>query len=151
MTKQHFQLFRSFTSLIFIYAGIKHLTQPQGIFKRVSSSSIYELIQNEWLFRNAILFSGAVMVMAGIALLIGYKSRSAAWLLLAMLIPITISTQLENLNDLGPFFKNVAITGSLLLIINRKKYEIKNDLPNNINAVHQPIVLHAENISAEKR
>jgi putative oxidoreductase len=151
MTKQHFQLFRSFTSLIFIYAGIKHLTNPQGIFKRLSSSTIYELIQNEWLFRNAILFSGAVMVMAGMALLIGYKSRSAAWLLLATLIPITLSTQLENLNDLGPFFKNVAIAGSLLLIINRKKHEIKNDLSDNSHAVHQPSVLHAEIISTEKR
>lgn len=151
MTKQHFQLFRSFTSLIFIYAGIKHLTHPQGVFKRVSSSTIYELIQNEWLFRSTILFSGAVMVVAGMALLIGYKSRSASWLLLAMLIPITLSTQLENLNDLGPFFKNVAITGSLLLIINRKKYEIKNDLPDGSNAVRQPIVLHTENSYTEKR
>jgi putative oxidoreductase len=98
-----------------------------------------------------ILFSGAVMVMAGMALLIGYKSRVAAWLLLAMLIPITISTQLENLNDLGPFFKNVAITGSLLLIINRKKYETKNDHTDNSNAVHQSAVLFTENVNAKKR
>jgi putative oxidoreductase len=151
MTKQHFQLFRSFTSLIFIYAGIKHLTHPQGVFKRIASSTIYGLIQNEWLFRTAILFSGAVMVVAGIALLVGYKSRSAAMLLLAMLIPITFSTQLEDLNDLGPFFKNVAITGSLLFIINRKKYETKNDHSDNGNAVYQPAVLRSENLSTEKR
>ena len=151
MTKQHFQLFRSFTSLIFIYAGIKHLTHSQGVFKRVASSTVYALIQNEWLFQTAILFSGAVMVVAGIALLVGYKSRSAAMLLLAMLIPITLSTQLEDLNDLGPFFKNVAITGSLLFIINRKKYETKNDHSDNGNAVYQPAVLRPENLSTEKR
>lgn len=144
MTKQHFQLFRSLTSLIFIYGGMKHLTHPQGVFKRIASSTIYELIQNEWLFRTAILFSGAVMMMAGISLLVGYKSRSAAWLLLATLVPITLSTQLENLNDLGPFFKNVAITGSLLFIINRKKHETKNGPVNHSNALHQPAVFHAE-------
>ena len=151
MAKQQFQMLRSFTSLIFIYAGIRHLTHPHGIFKRVASSTIYELIQNEWLFRAAILLAGIVMVLAGIALLVGYKSRSAAWLLLATLVPITLSTQLENLNDLGPFFKNVAITGSLLFIINRKKYETKNDNSDNVHAVHQPAVLRTESAYTEKR
>lgn len=151
MAKQHYPLFRSLTSLLFIYAGTKHLMFPQGVFRRVASSTIYGLIQNEWLFRTAILFTGAVMVVAGLALLTGYKSRIAAWLLLAMLVPITVSTQLENLKDLGPFFKNVAIAGSLLFIINRKKYEIKDDHADNSHAVHQPTVLHTGNIITEKR
>ena len=151
MTKQQYGLFRSLTSLIFIYAGIKHLIHPQGIFKRVSASYVYELLQNEWLFRMCILLSGAVMIIAGIALLLGYKTKIAAWLLLAILVPITLSTQLENLNDLGPFFKNVAIAGSLLFIINRKKYETDFNLSDSGPGAFKPVVVRTENINPEKR
>lgn len=91
------------------------------------------------------------MVVAGMALLLGYKSKTAAWLLLAVLVPITLSTQLENMNNLGPFFKNVAITGSLLFIINRKKHESNYNLPYNGNAIPQPAVLRTENFSTQER
>ena len=45
------------------------------------------------------------------------------------------SVQLDNLKDLGPFFKNVAIAGSLLFIFNYKQNENKN-----------PVIIHS-NIS----
>jgi putative oxidoreductase len=125
MTKQQEWLFRSLTSLIFIYGGIKHLSHPDGIFKRIATSTVYLYLQYGEVFKAAILLSGLMMVVGGLALMLGYKSRSAAMLLLSILIPITLTTQLENLNDLGPFFKNVAISGSLLLIIKYKKNENK--------------------------
>lgn len=125
MTKQQDWLFRSFTSLIFIYGGIKHLSHPDVVFKRIASSTVYSYLQFGEVFKAAILLSGLMMIVGGLALMLGYKSRSAAMLLLSILIPITLTTQLENLNDLGPFFKNVAIAGSLLLIIKYKKNENK--------------------------
>lgn len=63
------------------------------------------------------------MFIGGVALLLGYKNKTAAIILLVMLIPITLSVQLDKLSDLGPFFKNVAIAGSLLFIINSKSNE----------------------------
>ena len=138
-------LFRSFTSFIFIYAGIKHLLHPEGIFKRIASSTVYSFIPSESLFKGAILFSGLVMIIGGLSLLLGYKSKSAALVLLAMIVPITLTTQLENLNDLGPFFKNVAISGSLLLIINLKRNEKKKSDYNTFNNADQPGIAIAEN------
>lgn len=145
MTQQHFQLFRSFTSFIFIYAGIKHLMHTEGILKRVAASTFYQQMPYEGLFRSAILLSGVVLMVAGLALFIGYKSKVAAWLLLAILVPITLTTQLENLNDLGPFFKNVAIAGSLIFIINRKKYENTKHSSDSIDVLHQHSIVRPEN------
>ena len=152
MSKQQFWLFRFLTSLIFIYAGIKHLTTPGGIFKRIASSSIYGFIQNDALFMSAIYLSGELMVAAGLALLTGYKTKSAAWILLAMIIPITLTTQLENLNDLGPFFKNVAIMGSLLLITNRKSNKNeKNNIDINDHVNRASVLLSNENGTEERQ
>lgn len=135
MTKQLEWLFRSLTSFIFIYGGINHLSHPEGIFKRIASSTIYSYLQYSELFRVAILLSGLLMVVGGLALMLGFKSRIAALLLLSILIPITLTTQLENLNDLGPFFKNVAIAGSLLLIIKYKKNETKEHSNPSISSI----------------
>ncbi len=125
MTKQQDWLFRSLTSLIFIYGGIKHSSHPDSIFKRVASSTIYSYVHHEDAFKAAILLSGVLMIIGGLALMLGYKLRSAAIVLLSILVPITLITQLENLNDMGPFFKTVAISGSLIFIIKSKKNENK--------------------------
>ena len=130
MTKQQFMLFRSLSSLIFIYAGIKHIMNPDGIFKRLGASTVFTWMPNEILFRTAILVSGIIMVLGGLFLLAGFQTRRSAVVLLAMIIPITLTTQLENLNDLGPFFKNVAIAGSLLLISKTKIYDSKKNVSN---------------------
>ena len=123
MTKFNFILFRAFTSLIFIYAGLNHFLKADKIFTRLSKSDLYGIIPNENLFKAAILISGFIMVTGGILLLTGYMQRKVSFGLLLMLIPITLTVQLDNLNDLGPFFKNVAIAGSLIFIINFKQYE----------------------------
>src|SRR5688500_11346302 len=120
MTTPSFLLFRFLTSLIFFYAGIKHLTRPEGILKRVANSATYAYINQPYLFKAAIFISGIVMITGAMMLIAGYKKRVAAMVLLAILITITLTTQLEDLNDLGPFFKNIAIMGSLLFIINTK-------------------------------
>ena len=134
ITKINFVLFRAFTSLIFIYAGLNHFLNTGKVFNRLSKSELYELIPNENLFKVVILVSGFIMATGGIFLLMGLMQRKVAFALLFMLIPITLSVQLDNLNDLGPFFKNVAIAGSLLFIINIKKYEIQTSPVRNHNS-----------------
>ena len=76
------------------------------------------------------------MFTGGIALLAGYKNRLAAMVLLIMLIPITLTVQLDNFSDLGPFFKNVAIAGSLLFIINYKSNEHETSVARSSNPIN---------------
>lgn len=129
MTRQHYLLFRSFTSLIFIYAGIKHLLHPDAILNRILRTTAYKWLPYQEVFSIAVYASGVLMLIGGLSLLAGFKPARAAALLLAMLMPITLTIQLENLNDLGPFFKNLAIAGSLVYLIKRKEHENKNIRP----------------------
>ena len=124
MTKNLYLSFRVLTSLIFITAGIGHLFNPGKVLKRLSDSTIYEWLSIPSLFLPAVWISGLVMLAGGISLVINFRVKWAAVALLLMLIPITLFVQLENLDDLGPFFKNVAISGSLIVLININKYEI---------------------------
>lgn len=100
MTKQHLVLFRSLTSLLFIYAGIKHLLHPEKVFSRIAASNAYAFINHRIFFVTSVYITGIILVAGGIMLLTGYKQRLAAWTLLMVLIPITLTVQLEDLNDL---------------------------------------------------
>ncbi|WP_425338228.1 DoxX family protein, partial [Tamlana crocina] len=61
--------------------------------------------------------SGIVMLVAGLAFFAGFKTRWAAAVLLAVLIPITLTIQVGQAHTMGPLFKNVAIMGGLLFFI----------------------------------
>lgn len=124
MTKNLYLSFRVLTSLIFLTAGIAHVLNPGKVLSRLSKSTIHDLIPIPNLFLALVLASGIVMIAGGICLIANFKVKLAAIALLLVLIPITLSVQLENLNDLGPFFKNVAISGSLIVLIKLKKNEI---------------------------
>jgi len=126
MKKQHYALFRILTSLIFLYAGIGHVLQADKIMGKFSKSQFYTFIPEGSSTLMLIYISGIAMLIAGGLLAAGYYEKKAAIILLLVLIPITISVQLDNLKDLGPFFKNVAVAGSLLFIINYKQNENKN-------------------------
>ena len=136
MRKDPLTILRVFTSLIFIYASTNHFFQHEKIFGKISKTAAYQLIQNESFFQVSILLSGIAMLIGGIALLAGYKKKIAAIVLLVMLIPITLTVQLDNLSDLGPFFKNVAIAGSLLFIINYKSNEIETSVVSSNNPIN---------------
>lgn len=128
MTNRNFIVFRMLTSFIFIYAGTNHLLHPQKILGKVSKGAAYQLLDMPSFFSVSILLSGLAMIVFGVLLSVGYRQRLAALVLLGILIPITLMAQLDNLNDLGPFFKNIAITGSLLFIINHKNHEVQKPL-----------------------
>ena len=135
MKKPHYALFRILTSLIFLYAGIGHVLQAEKILGKFSKLQFYTYIPEGSTTLMLIYISGIVMLIAGGLLAAGYYEKKAAIILLLVLIPITISVQLDNLKDLGPFFKNVAIAGSLLFIINYKQNENKNPFIIRINSV----------------
>ncbi len=56
------------------------------------------------------------MLIAGISLLLGFKTKMASIILIAVLIPITLTVQVGQMTSLGPLFKNVAILGGLLFL-----------------------------------
>ncbi len=124
MTKNTYLSFRVLTSLIFLTAGIGHVLHPEKPISRLAKSTVYEWVNMPALFTVLVIISGIVMLAGGLCLVFNYKTKMAAIALLLVLIPITLSVQLENPNDLGPFFKNVAITGSLIVLIKMKTNEI---------------------------
>lgn len=121
----HFVLFRALTSLIFLYAGFKHLLHAEKIFGRIQQCSLYKLMPSQALFTLLVTVSGVVMIVAAAFLLVGKYQKWAAAILLIVLAGITLTIQLEDLNDLGPFFKNVAIAGSLLFLFKNNHYEFQ--------------------------
>ncbi len=121
----HFVLFKVLTSFIFLYAGFKHLFQAEKVFGRIQQCSLYQWAPSKTLFTTLVTTSGVVMILAAILLLTGKFQKWAAGILLIVLAGITLTIQLENLNDLGPFFKNVAIAGSLLFLLKNNHYELQ--------------------------
>ena len=110
-------LFRIFLSSIFVVASIEHLANVEKVVHRINQARLKEL---GYLLGNpevSVIASGIVMLVAGTALLTGFKTRYAAMLLAAVLIPITITIQVGQMATIGPLFKNIAIFGGLLFFI----------------------------------
>jgi len=117
ISRRSIQLLRILVSGIFLVAGSNHLLNTTKTARRLEQASFkgiaYFFGDPEWL----IILSGVVMLAAGFLFLIGYKTRWAAMVLLFVLIPITLSVQVGQINTLGPLFKNIAILGGLLFFI----------------------------------
>lgn len=117
ISRRSIQLLRILVSGIFLVAGNNHLLNTTKVVQRLEQASFkgiaYFFGDPEWL----VILSGIVMLAAGFLFLIGYKTRWAAIILLLVLIPITLSVQVGQINTLGPLFKNIAILGGLLFFI----------------------------------
>lgn len=117
ISRRSIQLLRILVSGIFLVAGSNHLLNTMKVVQRLEQASFkgiaYFFGDPEWL----VILSGIVMLAAGFLFLIGYKTRWAAFILLLVLIPITLSVQVGQINTLGPLFKNIAILGGLLFFI----------------------------------
>lgn len=117
ISRRSIQLLRILVSGIFLVAGLNHLLNIEKTAQRIEQASfkgIALLFGNpEWL----IILSGMVMLAAGSLFLIGYKTKWAAIILVAVLIPITLTVQVGQITTLGPLFKNIAILGGLLFFI----------------------------------
>lgn len=108
---------RIMLSGIFLIAGVNHVAFPGHVAKRLMASPVYE---NMLFFMNGqilVMATGIGLLAGGIFLLLNRFTRQAAILLLLLLIPITVSVQLQGWSTAGPLFKNVAIAGGLLFFI----------------------------------
>ncbi|PVY42237.1 DoxX family membrane protein [Pontibacter virosus] len=116
LQKLSFLVLRIMGSLIFIMAGFNHLLQTAGAAARLEKAPFAHLAS--WIApaETLIILSGVGLLIGGSMLLAGFKTRLAAALLLAILIPITLTVQV-GAEGSGPLFKNIALIGMLLFFI----------------------------------
>ncbi|MHB9142863.1 MAG: DoxX family protein [Paludibacter sp.] len=109
--------FRILLSLIFIVASINHLFNVEKVIGKINQARFKDLA---YFFGNpefSVIASGMAMLVAGTALMIGFKTKYAAIILTAILVPITITIQVGQMSTIGPLFKNIAILGGLIFFI----------------------------------
>lgn len=120
VSRNSITVLRIMLSGIFLVAGINHVAVPQGVAKRLTASFMYEFFPAFIDPKVLVIAVGIGLLTGGILLLTNRYTRYAAMLLLALLVPITVSVQLQGLETMGPLFKNVAIAGALLFFINNQ-------------------------------
>jgi putative oxidoreductase len=107
---------RIFVSFIFISSGLMKL----GMFSMMTG---YVQAAGLPLPAVSLGIAAAIEIFGGLAVLLGFHARVAAWILFVFLIPTTVlfhnfwamagQAQMDNQ---GHFFKNVAIMGGLLFL-----------------------------------
>lgn len=117
ISRRSIQLLRIMVSGIFLVAGLNHLLNVEKTAQRIEQASFKGIAHfvgdPQWL----IILSGIIMLVAGFSFLIGYKTKWVAIVLIAVLIPITLTVQVGQMTTLGPLFKNIAILGGLLVFV----------------------------------
>ncbi|MEQ8906175.1 DoxX family protein [Ekhidna sp.] len=105
---------RIMLSLIFIVASTNHFFNTDKVIARIENANFGSIGYLLGSLQVSVILSGIIMLVAGLALLFGYKTRYSALALVAVLIPITLTIQVGQLATVGPLFKNIAIMGGLL-------------------------------------
>jgi len=111
-------VFRSLFSLIFIVGGAGHFGQHAMMLARLQDSPWLSLVNFIGSPSLLLYMSGFTLLIGGVALLVGYRTRLAALLLLVTLLPITFVIHIAP-DHVGPLLKNVAIMGGLIHFIVR--------------------------------
>src|SRR4051812_24351712 len=101
-------------SSLFIFAGFGHF----------STASIgYAASQGVPLANIAVPLSGVMAILGGLSILLGYKTKFGALLLIAFLLPVTFSMHafwsvtdpMQQQMQMAMFMKNMALTGAAIL------------------------------------
>lgn len=102
---------RAFLATIFIHAGIN---------KIFDFADTQRMMTERGLPIATVLLAGTIIVqiLGGLSLVVGYKTRLGAWLLILFLIPTTFIFHnfWEVPSERIDFFKNLSIMGGLLMI-----------------------------------
>ena len=107
---------RIFYSLIFILNGLSQFTKES-----IQYALTYDVPASAFLVPT----SGLIAIVGGVCILIGYKARFGAWLLVLFLIPVSILMHRfwtapdapEQQLQLTMFLKNLSMLGGALLIV----------------------------------
>jgi len=106
---------RIFFALIFLAAGPKHFA---------SQTIAYAASQGVPLASFAVPFSGVLAILGGLSILIGYRAKLGAWLIILFLAGVTpmlhnfwtVTDPMMRQMQMIMFMKNVSMLGGALLI-----------------------------------
>lgn len=107
-------IFRMMLSGIFVVAGINHLVMPDKIVDKLLAAPFSFIATALAPPEAMVTLAGIALLVGGLALLVGYRTRTAALLLIALIIPITLTVQIGRVATLGPLFKNIGLMGALI-------------------------------------
>jgi putative oxidoreductase len=103
---------RMLLGLLFLISGIHKVLDPQGTQQYMIAMGM------TWM--TAPLYVGALVVelAGGLSLLLGYRARIGAWLLVVFMIPTSLlfHTHFADPNQMIHFLKNLSIIGGLLYV-----------------------------------
>lgn len=102
-------------SFIFVFAALGHFSHQEIAFAAQQGVPLASI---------AVPFSGVMALLGGLSILLGYKAKWGAWLLIAFLIPVTLMLhQFWAVKDpmmaqmqMAMFMKNVSMMGGALLV-----------------------------------
>lgn len=80
---------------IFINAGISHLENSSKTVARLQQSPFLELLGKLASLESQVLMSGYVMIVFGVTFLLGIYTRWSALILFLILVPITLTIQVD--------------------------------------------------------
>lgn len=118
-------ILRIMLSSIFIVASTSHFFNTEKTVSRIENASLGFIGNLLGSPETAVILSGIVMLIAGTSLLIGFKTRLSSIVLIAVLIPITLTIQVGQISSLGPLFKNIAILGGLIFFSVNSTFKIQ--------------------------
>lgn len=107
-------VFRVMLSGIFLVAGSNHLFRTAAIVGRLEQAPFGELATAVAPPEVLVLGVGVALLSGGLSLLVGFATRWTALGLILVVIPITVTVQLEGMATLGPLFKNIGLMGGLV-------------------------------------
>jgi putative oxidoreductase len=103
---------RILLGLMFLMSGIHKVSDPQGTQQYMISMGM------TWM--TTLLYVGAIVaeLAGGLSLLLGYRAKVGAWLLILFMIPTTLvfHTNFGDPNQMIHFMKNLSIIGGLLYV-----------------------------------
>lgn len=116
---------RIFISSIFLYQAVINIFEAVSVKKEMIE---YSVNKTNFLFATGIV----LMIVGGLSVLIGYRAKLGALLLLVFLIPSTLTYYFDFSNEMQQqmFMRNIAIIGGLLMIVanGSGRYSIKRML-----------------------
>lgn len=103
---------RTAIALIFLHSGFGKLSNFGGTQEQIANAGLP-------LAALVAFFTIAFQLLGGVSLILGYKARIGAGLLLAFLIPATLvfHNPIADPGQMIQFLKNLAIIGGLLMVI----------------------------------
>ncbi len=104
-------------SMIFIIFGLFHFMNLQGMSQYAASQGVPAATLMT-------IITGLMLVVGGVMILLGYKSKIGAWLIFLFLVPTAfimhnfwaIADPMQSQNQMAHFMKNLSMAGAALLI-----------------------------------